>query len=84
MGTIQEQCEECFNCSNMDEIEFKKEHIDNLKLGLSPKVNTQLDISSGTVVELSLDFPKRFALAITTRLLVPTEKVVIDTVIFLP
>ena len=55
MGTIQEQCEECFNCSNMDEIEFKKEHIDNLKLGLSPKVNTNIS-ESNKIYEKDLAF----------------------------
>ena len=55
MGTIQEQCEECFNCSNLEEIEFKKEHIDNLKLGLSPKVNTNSS-ESNKIYEKDLAF----------------------------
>ena len=41
MGTIQENCEECLNCSNVDNAEFKKENIDNLKFGLSPKINNK-------------------------------------------
>ena len=41
MGTIQENCEECLNCSNIDNAEFKKENIDNLKFGLSPKINNK-------------------------------------------
>ena len=41
MGTIQNKCEECLNCSNVEEIEFKKERIDNLKSDLSPNLRAK-------------------------------------------
>ena len=41
MGTIQDKCEECLNCSNAEEIEFKKERIDNLKSDLSPNLRAK-------------------------------------------
>ena len=41
MGTIQDKCEECLNCSNAEEIEFKKERIDNLKSDLSPNLKSR-------------------------------------------
>ena len=55
MGTIQENCEECLNCSNVDNAEFKKENIDNLKFGLSPKINNKR-IESSIVYDKDLMF----------------------------
>jgi len=55
MGTIQENCEDCLNCSNVDNAEFKKENIDNLKIGLSPKLYNKR-IESSIVYDKDLMF----------------------------
>ena len=55
MGIIQENCEECLNCSNVDNAEFKKENIDNLKFGLSPKIYNKR-IESNIIYDKDLMF----------------------------